>query len=110
MPSKTNEEYNALAEMLADAMMDKINEQGIIGDVIQQYQIDELCDRALRKFSVKLITQGRIYIHNCGKYNEEQIAFIDLLTDTMQAMGDIVDELEEQEDLNKQGELDETRD
>lgn len=90
--------------MLADAMMEKINEQGIIGDVVEQYLIDDLCDRTLRKFSVKLITQGRLYVHNCGKYNEEQIAHIDLLTDTMQAMGNLVEELENQEGK------DETRD
>lgn len=103
MSNKTNEDYNALAETFAEAMMEKIHEQGIIGEIMEQYDFDKLFHLVTMKFSLKIINHARIYAHNCGKYDKEQIDFIDLMTETTQGLADMLEEL-------KQGEEDETRD
>lgn len=74
------EQIKKIAKTLAEAMIEKVREQGLIVEIMDnEFGFDELNTYINYYFGLELVKDGRIYIHNCGKFSEDEIELIELI-------------------------------
>lgn len=80
MKKPSNKEMHKIAKMLADVMMEKVREQGLIAEIMDdKFNLEALNSAINYYFGMQVLKDGRIYIHNCGKFSEDEIELIELI-------------------------------
>lgn len=87
-----------IATMLANAMYEKIMQEGIIDEIIEINSKD-LADLTFKCFSPKILNAEMIYAHNSGKYDENELK-------AMEAMNTLVQMIDSLKDLDMDEEND----
>lgn len=81
-----------ITKMLADAMYEKIMQEGIIDELVEIDSRD-LVDSTFRCFFPKILNTQMIYAHNSGKYDENELK-------VLEAMNNLVQMIDRLEDLD----------
>lgn len=81
-----------ITTMLADAMYEKVMQEGII-DEITKINPRDLVDSTFRYFYPKMLNSAMIYAHNSGKYDENELK-------AMEAMNNLVQMIDSLKDLD----------
>lgn len=87
-----------IATMLANAMYEKIMQEGIIDEIIEINSKD-LADLTFKYFFPKILNTEMIYAHNSGKYDENELK-------AMEAMNTLVQMIDSLKDLDMDEEND----
>lgn len=81
-----------ITTMLADAMYEKVMQEGII-DEITEINPRDLVDSIFRYFYPKMLNSAMLYAHNSGKYDENELK-------AMEAMNNLVQMIDSLKDLD----------
>lgn len=81
-----------ITTMLADAMYEKVMQEGII-DEITEINTRDLVDSTFRYFYPKMLNSAMLYAHNSGKYDENELK-------AMEAMNNLVQMIDSLKDLD----------
>lgn len=81
-----------ITTMLADAMYEKVMQEGII-DEITEINPRDLVDSTFRYFYPKMLNSAMLYAHNSGKYDENELK-------AMEAMNNLVQMIDSLKDLD----------
>ena len=82
METKMNDktEVKKIAKTLASAMIEKVREQGLIMEIMDdKFGYQDLIDSITYYFGMEILKDGRIYIHNSDKFDENEVAAVDAL-------------------------------
>lgn len=87
-----------IATMLANAMYEKVMQEGII-DEISEINPRDLVDTTFRYFYPKMLNSAMLYAYNSGKYDENELK-------AMEAMNTLVQMIDSLKDLDMDEEND----
>ena len=96
MKKPSNKEMHKIAKMLADVMMEKVREQGLIAEIMDDtFNLEALHSAINYYFGMQVLKDGRIYLHNSGKLNEQELSLVDSVYDLIMPA---FEELEEEDE------------
>lgn len=79
-----------ITTMLADAMYEKVMQEGIIDEISEINPID-LVDTIFRYFYPKMLNSAMLYAHNSGKYDENQLKAMETMNTLVQMIDSLKD-------------------
>ena len=77
-----------ITTMLADAMYEKVMQEGII-DELMEIDSRDLVDSTFRCFFPKILNTQMIYAHNSGKYDENELKAMEAMNNLVQMLDNL---------------------
>lgn len=94
-----------IATMLANAMYEKIMQEGIIDEIIEINPKD-LADLTFKCFFPKILNAEMIYAHNSGKYDENELKAMEIMNTLVQMIDSLKDlDMDEENDQLLEGNI-----